>query len=386
MKTIITLCLVLLASMGYAQKAKSNSINCKFHHMRYPQKVELSAKFWALSLTEQSACQGAVRFQRKQTPIVGVGKRSSFYIGLIGSKGKFYYQAKDRIVNLDTKQTPYIHYELETRDISVISQATKNKKPGAPEAQYNLIFQMRTPVLLTATRRGDTNVLLLDTNNLNLETYFFAFPQDAKLGTAADIKPNGYPTEAALLAAWRKYGATAEMQWRDKMIADFLRPVCFEFINDFIQHEEWKSVKIYSDKNKKGGYDQLVQAAEVFNNTLTEIDADYKAGGMKKFYTLEYQNRLIECSKTWKEFLSNYDFDVSSKDKVVSDAYKQKILLNYITSLIFTKQFDEAEKQIALYLTKEIRSATNFDLKKLRRLNKQFEKEYLSNAERMGWN
>ncbi len=370
--------------MSFAQKAKSTGANCRYRHMRYPENVELSAKFWALSLTEQSACQGAIPYSKKTSPLVTTDSRSRFYMNLAGSKGKYYYQTKTSLGNLINKRTPYIHYELETRDIIIVSQVTKNKKPGA-DPKYNLIFEMKTPVILKASRKGDTNVVLLDTNNFSAKSYWFAFPESAQLGTAPDIKASGYPNEAELLAAWRKYGKKAELQWRDKMITGFLSPVFFSFTDEFIQFEDWDAIKIYSDKNKKGGYDHIVQAAETFSNTITEIDADYKAGKMDKFYTQEYQTRLTQCLDTWKAFLAKYDFDVSSKDGDVSDSYKQKILLNYIHALIFTKQFDEAEKQISFYLTQEIRGGTDSDLKRLRRLNKQFQTEYLSNAERMGW-
>ena len=385
MRVIFTVLIILSANIGLAQKAKSTGINCKYHHMRYPENIELSAKLWTLQLTEQSSCQGAIPYTQKHTPLSGADKRSAFYMNLIGSKGKFFYQAKDRISNLEVKKTPHIHFDLETRDISIVSQITKNKKPGAEVAQFNLIFEMRTPVILTATHKGDMNVELLDTNNFSTKSYWFAFPQDAQLGTAPDIKPSGYPTEAALLAAWRKYGKKAELQWRDKMIREFLSPVCFNFINEYIQFEEWDAVKIYSDKNKKGGYDHIVNAAEIFKNTLTEIDTDYKAGNFAKFYTQEYQQRLMKCRETWKGFLAGYDFDIVSNDGEVKADYKQKILLNYIHALIFTKEFEEAEKQISHYLSQEIRSVTNFDLKKLRRLNKQFQKEYEANAARLGW-
>ena len=232
MKLIITLFTILVATAAFGQRAKATSINCKYHHMRYPENVELSAKLWAITLTEQSACRGGIRYQVKRTPLIGVGKRSSFYMGLIGNKKEFYYQAKDRVANLDAAKTPYIHYELETRDIIIENQVTKNKRPGSNEAQFNLNLRMRTPVILSVTHRGDTTVVLLDTNNFNVASRTFEFPRDAKLGTAEDIKPNGYPSEAELLAAWRKYGQKAEMQWRDRMISDFLRPVCSNFINE----------------------------------------------------------------------------------------------------------------------------------------------------------
>ena len=385
MKTIITLTFVLIASMSFAQKAKSTKVNCKYHHMRYPENVELSAKLWVLSLTEQSACQGAIPYSKKTSPLVAADPRSRFYKSLVGSKGNYYYQTKTSLGNLINKRTPFIHYELETRDITIISQVTKNKKPGA-DPKYNLIFEMKTPVILKASRKGYMDVVLLDTNNFSTKSYWFAFPEGAQLGTAPDIKSSGYPNEAELLAAWRKYGKKAEMQWRDKMITGFLRSVFFNFTDEFIKFEDWDVIKIYSDKNKKGGYDHIVQAAETFSNTIDEIEADYKAGNMDKFYTQEYQTRLTTCLDTWKAFLEKYDFDVSSKDGEVSAEYKQKILLNYIHALIFTKQYEQAEQQIAHFLTKEIKGGTNSDLKRLRRLKNQFQKEYLSNAERMEWN
>ncbi len=385
MKIIFTLFIVLTASLSFAQKAKSKAVNCKYHHIRYPENVELSAKMWALSIVEQSSCQGAIPYRVSQTPLVATHPRSQFYMYQMANKKKHFFQATDRISNLDAKKTPYIHFELETRDMRIVSQVTKNKKPGA-DPQYNLIFEMETPIILKATRKGDMNVVLLDTNNFSSSNYGFTFPQNAQLGTAPDIKPNGYPSEAELLAAWRKYGKKAQLQWRDKMIAEFLRPTFFKFTNTYITFEEWDVVKIYSDRNKKGGYDHIVDAAETFNNTFAEIDADYKAGKRDKFYTDEYQTRLMGCLETWKTFLSNYDFDVSSNDGEVKAEYKQKMLLNYIHALIFTKQYDEAEKQIAHYLTKEIKAGTNADLKRLRRLKNQFQTEYEANAARMGWN
>lgn len=337
-----------------------------------------------MSITEQSSCQGAIPFSQMQTPLIATNPRSRFYMNLVANKGKDFYQVMDNIGNLDIKKTPYIHFELNTSNITIVSQATKNKKP-APDGQYSLLFEMRTPVSITATHKGDMNVVLMDTNNLSSKTYWLRFPQDATLGTAPDIKPNGYSDEAELLAAWRKYGKTAELQWRDKMISEFLRGVYFEFTQEFIQFEEWDVVKIYSDKNKKGGYDDIVDAAETFRATFDEIDADFKAGKFNKFYTDEHQTRLTSCLETWKSFLAKHDFDVITKDGDVSDEYKQEMLCNYIHALIFTKQFDEAEKQIALYLTKDVRSGTNADLKNLRKLNIQFQKEYTAHADRLGW-
>lgn len=386
MKLIITLFALILATGTFAQKAKSTGVSCKYHHIRYPENVELSAKLWALSYTEQTACRGAIKYQQNHTPVVATNPRSRVYMNLIGTKPKFYGQATDRISNLDAKQTPYMHYEIETRDISILTQQTKNKRPGAEVAQFNLVLEVRVPTFLKVTRKGNMNQVMLDTNNMSNETYWFSFPQNAALGTAPDIKPNGYPTEAELLAAWRKYGGKAEMQWREKIINEFLRPVCFNFTDEYIMFEEWDVVKIYSDKNKKGGYDHIVDAAQLFKNTLTEIDDDYKAGKRDKFYTEEYQTRLNSCKATWKEFLTQYDFNVLEDEGEVKAEYKQKMLINYIHSLIFTKDYAEADKLIDNYLTQEVRGVTKADLQSLKRLNNQFRKEYEANAARMGWN
>lgn len=381
MKIIFTLLIVLFSSVATAQKPNSETINCKFRHIRYPQNVELSANLWAMTLTEHMSCQGAIPYSQKTSPLQGTDKRTQFYMNTVSNKSNYFYQTRENIGNLTNARKPFIHFELETRDIVIRSQQLKNGNP----AQQNLLIAVQVGVLLKATRKGDMDVVLLDTNNLSAPLVYFNFPKDAQLGTAPDIMPAGYATEAELQAAWRKYGKIAEQQWRDKIIEPFLRSVMFNFTETYIVFEEWETPKIYSDKNKKGGYEELVNAAEVFANTFVEIDNDFETGSKLKWYTQEYQRRFALSIETWKSFLDNVDFDISSKDGEYDADYRQKILLNYILGLIYTKQFDEAYKQIAYGFTQDIRNVTHAALESLARLNEQIRNEYTANAARMGW-
>ncbi len=169
------------------------------------------------------------------------------------------------------------------------------------------------------------------------------------------------------------------------MAKDFLRPVCSNFMKEFIQYKETINVKVYSDKNKRGGFDDLVNAAELFQNTMAEIDADFEAGNLMKMYTEEYQRRLIECRTIWDQFLKKYNYDVLTNDGPIKAENKQKILLNYALSLIFTKEFEEAEKLINRYLSLDLRSLVSSNLRTYSSLNEQLREEYRFHAEAMGW-
>ncbi len=386
MKHLLLLFSITFSSALLAQKAKPVGINCKYRHMRFTEQPNLSAKYWALTITEQTACQGAIPYSVKHSPLTGIDERSAFYMRQIPSQATFFTQTRDLIGNLQNKQTPFTHFELETGDIQLNNQITKNAKPGAEIAQYYMTFAVRAPIKLTATRKGDINTLVLDTNATQTKEYFLRFPMDVQLGTAPDIKGNGYPTEAELLAAWRKYRKKTELQWRDKIISEFLAPIFREYKQTYIQYEEWNSCKVYSDKNKKGGYDHLVEAAELFRATIEAINEDYKSGHFKKFYLSEYQDQFNKCLAVWKGVLESFEFDVTSNDNAIDADARQKILLNYIQTLIYTKQFEEAEQLMANYLAQDIRNVTHSDLRRLQRINEQFAREYKANAERYAWN
>ena len=382
MKIVLLSSLLLVTSLAFSQKANDDAISCKHRHMRYPDSVELSAKVWALNVVEHPSCQGLVLALNRETNRLDVEKRSAFYNNQIPRQDKFFMQSSQSVANMTNSKTPFIHFELETRDISLRSQDIKKAQSGTT---FTFLIAVHVPIDLKATHKGDFEATLLDTNTTSATLRYFTFPGDAQLGTAPDIKPLGYPTEAELQAAWRKYGKIAEMQWRDKVISEFMYPVLFDFKRTFIQCEEWNTFKVYSDKNKKGGFDHLVQAAELFANTIAEIDADYEAGSTMKFYTEEYQTRFKQSLEVWKTFLAGYDNDVIEKDENVSPEYRQKILINYLYALVFTGQYDEARTQINHYLKQDLRSGTRVDLEQIGRLNTQLKNEFTNNAERLGW-
>lgn len=385
MKILLTWAISLIVSFSFAQKPKQFGINCKFRHLRYPENIQFSANQWAVTIIDQSREGDLLHQEIRETPLNKMWKSARIYSRLIGSKPGYYEEASKNRDILDATETPYIYYRIEKRDIVILEQEVTDNGSNAGESRYNLVFTMRTPVFLTATFRGDTSVVLLDTNNFTFRTSRFTFPRDAKLGKGEDIKPKGYPSEVELFAAWQKYGKQAEEEWSEKMTKEFLRPVCSAFIQEFIQYEEQIGGKIYTDKNKKGGFDDLVNAAEIFRNTMDEIDADYQAGSLMKMYTEEYQRRLIECRTIWDEFLKKYDYDVLSQDGRIKAEHKQKILLNYILSLIFTKEFEEAEKLINQYRSLNLRSSVSSDLRTYWYLNEQLRDEYRFHAEAMGW-
>jgi len=386
MKTFLFLILAFPFALT-AQKAKSTGLKSNYHYMRYAQDESLSAKYFALTITEHTSCGGLIRHRVMNTPLAAVDARTRLYVNAVPSQRKYFTQAKDLIHNLIAKKIPFTHFEVVASDIDLRKQTTRNAKKGGdgPE-KYYLYFEGDVPVTVRATYKGAKIVETLDTNSNAKGAKILRFPMDFQFGAhGADIMPNGYPTEGVLLAAWKEYGKKAQMQWRDKAISEFLQPIFLTYKMKYITYEKFTSCKIYSDKNKKGGFDHLVDAAQLLIATLDEIDDDFKLGAFKKYWTIEYQNRISACRKTWKTFLEDQGMDLTQGDNVVSAEYKQKVFLNYLHSLMFTGQFDETERLIAENKGKKLKAGTLFDMRRIRMLNTQLKLEFDAHAEAKGW-
>ena len=301
MKFAVIFSFLFIPLMSFSQKAKASSIKVNYHHKRYALNERLSSKYYALTITEQTSCGGLVPYSVKKTPLVSSDIRTRIYTNSFPNHTKDFYQAKDLLGNLISKHIPFTHFEIETGDIDLRNQVTKNanKKPSSPDKKYYFEFRMRVPVSLTATFKGAFKVKTLDTNSNNIGFQTLRFPMDYQFSSnGPDVKRAGYLSEGELLAAWKKYGKHVQVQWRDRAISKFLSPILSSYKLKYITHEEFLQCKIYSDKNKKGGYDELVSTADLFAATIKEIDADYKQGNYNKFWEQEYQNRFLKCSKT----------------------------------------------------------------------------------------
>jgi len=377
--------LVFLPFASFSQKANDDAIKTSYHHIIYPENETLSAKTYCLTVNENLSCFGSIPGKVYSTPLAGADPRSALYLSLVPSQPKFFSQASlDEATLLKGKQD-FINIKMETSDIYLTKQTTKSNIVASGNLYY-LAIEGFVKIDLKITKEGDISAVLLDTNANNYGSREFSFPLNATFGTTApDIKLNGYPSEAELLAAWKKYGAVVSKNWRDKYIKDFTSPILYAFKANKITHEEWTNCKIYSDKNKKGGYDHIVEAATLFNSTIEAIDADYKNNDLKKFWKSEHQENFVKAGKIWAQFLQESNFDVLIDDALISDDYRQNILLNYIHAQIFTGHFEKAEALIEKYSKQKLRAGQAFELLQIKTLNKQLKEEFLAHSAQFGW-
>lgn len=389
MRPILTLTLLLAASCSFVfgQKAKQDKLNCGYKYMSYPANLALSSRFFVLTVTEQSSCQGLIPYKVMRTPYSGLDQRANFYMGLVPQQNGFFSASKDLLENSIRKEEPITHIEINASDIVLRNQSTGNAKTATDQTpnKYFFVFEASVNVTCKISRVGDMNRTLLDTNSANQERYGFRFPIDVLLTQSADFNSTGFATEGQLIAAWKKYGKEAERQWRDKIITDYLKNVLFNYKQTYIQCEKYDNCKVISDKNKKGGYDDLVQVAELFQATMKEINADYENKAYSKYWTLEYQSRLKTCLETWKAFLDQDNFDVTVDDNLIDAEYRQDILINYIQALVFTGQFNEANTLINKYKAQSLKSSTLYELAAQQRLCKELEIEFNHHSQTMNW-
>jgi len=371
-----------------AQKAKLTTLKSNYHYMRFALDESYNEKFYVFTITEQSSCGGLVPYTVKKTPLVSSDSRTRLYTNSVPKQGKYFMQSKEPVENLIAKRTPFTHFEIETADIQLNNQTTKNaqKNLSSTENLYYLEFRAIVPISVKATFYGNKTTLTLDTNSNGITQSILRFPMDYQFGTSApDIKVRGYSTEASLIAAWKKYGRRAQVQWRDIAISKFITPVFLNYKKRYISYSEFTQSKIFSDKNKKGGYDQLVSAAELFISTMDEIEGDFKRNDFKKYWTKEYQRRFLECSETWQKFIEDNGNDLTKGDNLVSAETKQKIFLNFLKSLMFTGQFSRVEELIVENSSKKLKAGILFDMKRLKVFNQQLKLEFDVHSKEKGW-
>lgn len=379
---ITILCLPLVV---FSQKANDDVIKTSYHHIIYPKNESLSSKKYCLTVNENLSCFGTIPGRIHTTPMAEAEPRSAFYLGLIPNQPKYFTQSRDVEAKMRANKEDFIKINMETSDIYLTNQTTKIAMQSGTNLYY-LNIEMVVKIDVKISHEGETSTTLLDTNANNFGHRVLDFPMNAIFGMAApDIKLNGYPTEAELLSAWKKYSPTIVKNWRDKYITEFASPIFIDFKNNNITHEEWTNCKIYSDKNKKGGYDQIVDAAMLFTNAINTIDVDFKNNDFKKFWKQEYQENFVKAGKIWSQFLSDSNFDVLADDNLISDDYRQRILLNYIHALIFTGNFDKANEMIGAYSKQKLRPGPQLELSQLKILNNRLKEEFNVHAIQYGW-
>ena len=387
MKKIITLLLVLPILIS-AQKAKSSKLKSNYHYIRYAIDESFNAPVYGLTITEQSSCGGLVPYKVMKTPLVSPDPRTRLFVNSVPIQPNNFSQARDIVNNLIAKHVPFTHFEIDANNIILDKQITKNAKKMGPDYpdQFFLEFNTSVPVKVKATYHSSKPFPTLDTNSVAYGLKTLRFPIDFQFGTSGpDVLINGYPTEAALIKAWTKYGKKAQVQWRDKAISGFLVPVFFNYKKKYISYEEFDQCKIYSDKNKKGGFEELVHTAETFIATLNKIEGDYKLRKIKKYWTAEHQVKFMECSQVWKNFFNENGMDLTKGTGTISAEYKQKVFLNYLYSLSFTGQFDEAERLISENVGKKLKSGNLTDMERMRVLNRYMQKEFAAHSREKGW-
>jgi len=356
--------------------------------MQYALNESFNAKYFTLTITEHSSCGGLIPHNVKKSPLVSSDPRTRLFVNSVPKEPKYFVQSRDLANNLRAKNISFTHFEIVASDINLANQTTKDaqKVKNGPNNLFYLEFRTDIPISVKATFYGNTTTTTLDTNSTAVGVHILRFPMDFQFGSnGPDALRNGYPSEGTLIAAWKKYGNYAQSQWRDKAISTFLTSVFTQYKEKHISFSKYAQSKVYSDKNKKGGYEAIVSNAEVFKATMDEIEADFKQGSFKKYWTTEYQRRFSECSQVWKQFLDENGTDLTVGNKLISAEYKQKIFLNYLNALMFSGQFDKVQLLIETNINEKLKADILFDMKRIRAFNEHLRMEFEAHSNAKGW-
>ena len=386
-KAIAILIGFFVIQLSLAQKANSKSSALTAQTISFPANERLSTKEYGFVLTESAACEGLILPRTITTPIAA-DERGRFINTLIGTHQGFFYEGKNTIQNFEAAGKPLTVFNINVDDIWLKNQTTHNQMGSLDETAgtFYYTFEVSVPISVKAERIGDFSQVVNDTNATALSVRTVRFPHDFRfLKTAPDAKPQGYGSKIELQNAFNNYRKFAMKQWRDEEIQRFLSDYFKWYLLNYIEHKTYHRFTYYTDKNKKGGYENIVEAASYLEQAYELMSGNFDNKIYCKQWCPDIQSKIESAYQIYKSFMESIDFDVLSDSPNMKESYKQEMLSIYVLSLLLTGRFEEARSLIQRYKSQKIQGKVKIDFIRWEELSYLWEKEFLSRGADFDW-
>ena|GEM_PF-5899864 len=388
MKKITLLFLIILSSqIGLSQKANSKSQALTAQILNFPSNERLTTKEYGFILTEAASCEGLILPRTITTPIA-VDERGKFIHNLIGIHQGFFYEGRNTIQNFIAAEKPLTVFHIDVDDIWLKNQTTENKMGSldATAGTFYYTFEITVPIRLKAERVGDISQIVVDTTAQAMSSRVVRFPQDFRfLKTAADAKPDGYGSKNELRNAFNNYRKFAMKQWRDEEMQRFLSDFFNWYMLNYIEHKAYQRFSFYTDKNKKGGYENIVEAANYLELAYEVMGQNFENKLYCKQWCSDVQVKIEPAYEIYKSFMESIGFEVFTDDSNMKASYKQEMLSNYVLSLLLTGRFQECTQLIQKYKTMNILGKVKLDFIRWEGIALHWEKEFMARGEGFDW-
>ena len=366
---VLLFCVPFLSS-GQKENTISRKVFVPLVH--YGIYEDLHASYYSLEIRENYVGKDGV-FQSNYYDGTSVSREETPYIYLISTLNQTSRSSSPHEMLL-TSTNQFLHIELEVNDL-VITQEEYASHPLKllRKHEMDVSFYLNAHLRISLVKKEGKQILL-DVFTTPETIYNKQFLADYKPEDGVSLTANSKDEVEQLWAILKHH---ARLQWRRQAIEQSLKPLIKEYNDLYTTSESLRSVLFYSDKNRKGGFDEIVNAENKFRAAVKNAGYDlFKESRVSKvFWVHEIQKDIGQCLKIWEDFLLT---------KNISDDYRKKISYNYILGLIFTGQFDRA-KEILKDPSHPFKPLPHADLKEINKWLTPLEREFNNLAEQKGW-
>jgi len=342
MKSIILTVLSIFISISsiFSQKAKVDNEHLKAHMIIYASEEYLNQGGFYEVVEDQNDLQfsdkgkGYVFSTANNSTNL---KREDFYRKLFSSVAKrpldFPFKEKKELLK---EGKGYIEFKFFFGDSYTSSKELKVSQKTVNDAKinqynYNLDIKLFCKADVFYTNEKGEKKLLFTNENYNYKVENFPSTPLRNKGSL-DKLVNKDETTLTL---------------RDRAIKAYIQKIHSETVTKYCNSINKDRVLIYSDKNKKGGFDDIVEAAQLFSKAIYFIKNQVEQNNYIGLNDVDsVRNRILAANDIWKVRLEEAKFNLNSKDKLITDDFVQFMMLNYIRGLIYTEQWGEAKKQL----------------------------------------
>ena len=337
-----------------AQKAKVDPENINIKKVYFAKYEVLPNVGYTYTYRDQYNAVENIEKVEVNSGSIYTGVRMSVYDALYNSCNDSIKHAKKKYTELVMKSDPFIHIDAEFRDIHLSEQILKTTvvKEGEKEVTkyfYELKIRLASSLIALYVIPNNQRILL-DTINSNYYTY--KFPQD--FGAINNSQPTdinlmtGYTSAHALQIGFEKYSNTVKSMARDREIIKWFSN-CYSLLNErYTNRVKKETIVYYTDKNKKGGYEDIVKASSYFELSMNYMTQAIEDKVYTNYWSDTIQKMLNISLKIWEKRLEEINFDLNTKDQLLTEQFIHSMFYNYVQALILTGQFDKAKEKLSI--------------------------------------
>lgn len=380
MKNIYPLLLCLfLNSVVWSQKQSLSSqrVSVSIDHLA-PLK-HLHAKYFTFNLQESYVNeQGVPVFESINAPKLGVRKIYKEYLKeLQGMRGTSFVDNLS-FSELVLNDQPFIYVEIKAGDL-FFTEANLRTPIVRILNFYNkdISFTMDAQVKISYVHNGNFTTII-DTNLNRTTVHKKAFPKDYK--PEVGIKQS-VSVKDSLDPLWLREQNRVRLVWRQDVLQDFIKDCVKEYNLRVVGGVRTHVFNIASDKNKKGGFEPIVEAEKLMVGALLKVNdraLDNDSTTLNHLWSNDVQSEIASAMEIWKSFLM--------KEGMFNNNFRRQMSENYIIGLVLTGQFDSAQQFLNGNIPSPFEQIPHVsEIKRLKELNWRLRMEYERYANERGW-